>query len=75
MPAQPLNCFFLFCKEHRSSLALSNPELTNAEVTSLLAKNWKSLDSSVKTHYKAKAKKLNDVSIFYTKYINMILIF
>ena len=63
MPSQPLNCFFLFCKEHRSSFALANPELTNAEVTSLLAKNWKTLDSAVITHYKAKAKKINDVSI------------
>lgn len=58
---KPLNCFLLFCKDYRSSIQLTNPDLTNAEVTSLLGKNWRKLDPELKAIYTSKAKKLTEV--------------
>jgi len=62
MSSKPLNSFFLFCVDKRAAVAESNPELTNAEVTSLIAKKWKELDPKIKTEYRTRSKKDNEVS-------------
>ena len=58
----PVNCFFLFCNENRANIALSNPNLSNSSVSSLLGKMWRNLDSQTKLEYKQRAKELNSVS-------------
>lgn len=62
MSSKPLNSFFLYCVDQRTIVAESNPELSNAEVTSLLAKNWKELDPKIKSEYRTRSKKDNEVS-------------
>ena len=62
MATPPLNSFFLFCKDYRSIYAVANPQLTNADVTSLLAKNWRNLDPKMKSIFKERAKRLRNVS-------------
>ena len=59
--SEPVNSFLLFCKDYRTGFALSNPGLSNCEVTSLLAKEWKSLDIHIKQQYKTKAYVLKEV--------------
>merc|ERR1711862_277996 len=60
MATPPLNSFFLFCKDYRSIYAVANPQLTNADVTSLLAKNWRNLDPKMKSLFKDRAKRLRN---------------
>ena len=50
------NCFFLFCLDNRSSLLVSNPNLSNAEITSMLGKLWRELSNDKKEYYKQKSK-------------------
>ena len=64
MTTRPVNCFLLYCQDYRTIFSLSNPTCTNAEITSLLAKNWRNLDPKIKSFYKQKAKKLHIVCIF-----------
>ena len=59
--SEPVNSFLLFCKDYRTLFASSNPGLSNCEVTSLLAKEWKSFDESIKQQYKARAYVLKEV--------------
>ena len=73
MATKPLNCFLLFCREYRTIFAVTNPELNNAEVTSLLAKNWRTLDPKIKNMYKLRAKKNFEVRVL-KNYLNEVLI-
>jgi len=57
---EPVNSFLLFCKDYRTLFASSNPGLSNCEVTSLLAKEWKSLDIHIKQQYRTKANALKE---------------
>ena len=60
--SEPVNSFLLFCKDYRAIFAASNPGLSNCEVTTLLAKEWKYLDDETKQQYKAKSHFLKKVS-------------
>ena len=51
-----VNCFFLFCLENRSSLFVSNPNLSNAEITSMLGKLWRELPIDKKEYYKQQSE-------------------
>ena len=59
---KPANCFFLFCLENRTSFLEEYPSATNSEITSLLAKTWRSLSPAEKALYQNTSKKLRDVS-------------
>lgn len=61
----PLNSFFLFCQDYRKSIAVTNPELTNSEVSSQLGELWRKLDSKTKKSYVERAKKERNVSKSY----------
>ena len=62
-----VNCFLLFCKDNRSLLATLNPGYSNADVTSLLGKHWRDLESSEKEIYIQRANKLNEVRNYYNQ--------
>uniref|UniRef100_A0A7S4IJQ4 HMG box domain-containing protein n=1 Tax=Vannella robusta TaxID=1487602 RepID=A0A7S4IJQ4_9EUKA len=50
---KPANSFFLFCNDHRKPLhKLHGKELSNSEITSLLAKMWRELCPEEKQRYK-----------------------
>lgn len=59
----PLNCFFLFCKENRTSVARRYPNLSNSEITSLLGKSWRELKPSEKEKYVSHSAQQRRVSI------------
>ena len=59
--SEPVNSFLLFCKDYRSVFAMSNPGLSNCEVTKILATEWKCLDISIKQQYKTKSNVLKKV--------------
>ena len=61
MSSAPMNCFLLYCQDYRALLTISNPGLSNAEITSMLGEKWRNLDPSIKKHYTKTAKKLRDV--------------
>ena len=52
-----VNCFFLFCLEHRNSVSDKYPGQPNSEITSLLGKMWRELPKEKKEYYKQLAAK------------------
>lgn len=57
----PVNCFILFCKDHRTDIQSNNPDLTNAEVSTILGQRWKNLDPKLKKEYTKRAEELKNV--------------
>ena len=51
------NSFVVYCREHRNNLKEKYPDLTSAQITSLLAHNWKKLNQQMKKEYIDKAKR------------------
>ena len=60
---KPVNCFLLYCEDYRTLISITHPYLSNSEVTSILGKNWRNLDTKKKLEYKQRAKELELVSI------------
>mmetsp|Transcript_19267 Transcript_19267/g.24349 ORF Transcript_19267/g.24349 Transcript_19267/m.24349 type:complete len:128 (-) Transcript_19267:41-424(-) len=53
-----MNCFLLFCKDHRSTLQENNKDKGNSEVTSILGQMWRELSPKSKADYKQRAQLL-----------------
>lgn len=47
-----LNGYTLFCNEHRPTLRDENEDKSAAEITSMLAKQWRALDEPSKQIYR-----------------------
>ena len=60
-PEKPLNSYFLYSKETRRSMKQQYPHLANAEITSLLAKQWRELPEDVKGTYVQRSKLMREV--------------
>ena len=59
---KPVNSFFLYCKENRSKVKTQFPNLSNSDITSLLAESWRNLDTEEKEWYTTKSTSMRRVS-------------
>lgn len=48
------NPYLLFCKERRTALHKTNPEMPSRDVTKILANEWKNMSENEKNKYKVK---------------------
>ena len=56
-PKRSLTSYIYYCKEHREKIKEQNPDMSPKEITSLLGKQWRSLDEKGKKPYNKLAKK------------------
>lgn len=59
-PRMPLNGYVRFLNAHRDRVKTSNPNLSFAEITKLLASEWSSLGVEQKKHYLSEAEKAKE---------------
>ena len=55
-PKRPLSSYMLFCQENRTQIKAQNPGFSGAQITSLLAKQWKELSVEEKSRYTQSTK-------------------
>jgi hypothetical protein len=44
-PKRPMNAFMIFARKRRPEVAAENPALRTGEISKLLSKEWKTIDS------------------------------
>lgn len=58
-----MNSFFLFCDANRSKVQKSNPDKSNADITSLLGHYWRTMAANEKKKYKDLASAKRKVNL------------
>eukprot|EP00012_Vannella_robusta_P001725 CAMPEP_0206189260 /NCGR_PEP_ID=MMETSP0166-20121206/4071_1 /ASSEMBLY_ACC=CAM_ASM_000260 /TAXON_ID=95228 /ORGANISM="Vannella robusta, Strain DIVA3 518/3/11/1/6" /LENGTH=129 /DNA_ID=CAMNT_0053605159 /DNA_START=40 /DNA_END=429 /DNA_ORIENTATION=+ len=51
-----MNCFFLFCRDHRAETQTQHADIGNSELTSILGQMWRDLPQQKKQYYKQRVK-------------------
>lgn len=50
-PKRPLSAFILFCKDNRHTVKRANPEMTMAQVSSVMSVHWRDADRETRLKY------------------------
>ena len=60
--SKPMNSFFLYCKLNRELVKLKYPNRPNADISSILGEQWRTMSIAEKQKYKDLALKHKKVS-------------